>query len=88
MKTPDGLEVDFLAHYPDGSEHLIQVSADVGSAATLEREYRALAAAVLEYPRATRHLLTLTPEAVRERPAGVQVHAAEEWLLAEDHQDN
>jgi hypothetical protein len=33
-------------------------------------------------------LLTLTPEAVRERPAGVQVHAAEEWLLAEDHQDN
>lgn len=88
VKTPDGLEVDFLAHYPDGTEHLIQVSADVGSAATLEREYRALAAAVLEYPRATRHLLTLTPEAVRERPAGVQVHAAEEWLLAEDHQDN
>jgi predicted AAA+ superfamily ATPase len=85
VKTGAGLEVDFLARFPDGSQQLIQVCADIASDVTLVREYRALDAAAREHNRATRHLVTLTPEAVTRQPEGVQVHSAEVWLLTEDH---
>lgn len=84
VKTADDLEVDFLARFPDGSQQLLQVCADIASAETLTREYRALDSAAKEHRRASRHLLTLTPEAVTEFPAGVTVHSAEVWLLTED----
>lgn len=85
VKTSDGFEVDFLARYHDGSQQLIQVCAEIESAGTLEREYRALASAAREHRRATRHLVTLTPEAVTRVPDAVTLHSAELWLLTEDH---
>jgi predicted AAA+ superfamily ATPase len=85
VKTADGFEVDFLARYHDGSQQLIQVCAEVESGGTLDREYRALASAALEHRRATRHLVTLTPEAVTRVPDAVTLHSAEVWLLTEDH---
>jgi predicted AAA+ superfamily ATPase len=87
VRTSAGHEVDFLAQYPDGTQQLIQVCADLSAGPTRERELRALVEAADEYPRATRHILTLTPEAATPWPAGVTVHGAEQWLLAEDHQD-
>lgn len=54
------------------------------AAGTLEREYRALASAAREHRRATRHLVTLTPEAVTQVPDGVSLHSAEVWLLTEE----
>jgi predicted AAA+ superfamily ATPase len=87
VRTGAGHEVDFLAQYPGGAQQLIQVCADLSAGPTRERDVRALAEAADEYPRATRHILTLTPEAASPWPAGVTVHGAEQWLLAEDHQD-
>lgn len=84
VRTADGFEVDFLARHRDGSQQLIQVCADAESAGTLEREYRALESAAREHRRATRHLVTLTPEAVTQVPDGVRLHSAEVWILTED----
>lgn len=85
VKTDSGFEVDFLARFPDGTEQLLQVCADITSAETLDREARALTEAAREHRRATRHILTLTPEAAHRWPEGVTVHAADVWLLREDH---
>ncbi len=87
VKTAGGFEVDFLAQFPDRTEHLIQVCA-MGASETLEREGRALAEAAGEHPRAAQHLITLTPETALHWPPRVTVHAAEVWLLAEDHHDD
>ena len=38
VRTKGGFEVDFLARYPDGQEDLIQVCADLDTAATRVRE--------------------------------------------------
>ena len=83
VRTRRGYEVDFLARDPSGGgpPQLIQVCADPGDQATLERELRALAAAAAEHPDATLHLVTLRPEAVRGVPARVTVHSAALWLL-------
>jgi hypothetical protein len=40
--TRSGFEVDFVARFPDGRSRVYQVASDVGDAATLEREERAL----------------------------------------------
>jgi hypothetical protein len=63
---------------------LIQVCADLGDDTTRDREVRALAEAAREHPRASRHVLTLTPETAQGWPPEVTVHAAEQWLLDED----
>lgn len=81
VRTAAGREVDFLARFPDGRQELIQVSADMDSTDTLERELAGLASAAAEHPRATQHLVTLDP--VAARPARVSVHAASLWLLGE-----
>ena len=81
VKTPRGREVDFLARYPEGTEELVQVAARFDEPATLERELRALAEAAEMFPRATRTLVTLSPEAVTSAPAGVQVVEAGAWML-------
>ncbi|MGH8291461.1 MAG: ATP-binding protein [Steroidobacteraceae bacterium] len=84
VKTPDGLEVDFLVRYRNGEQELLQVCASLKSPETVARELRALAAAAKEHPRARRRLLVLDRDAAGEIEApGVQVLPAYEWLLAE-----
>ncbi len=82
VRTPSGFEVDFLARYPDGREALFQVCADLGEPATRDRETRSLVEAARVHRRATRHLISLEPEAPAHLPAGVTAHAASAWLLA------
>ncbi len=84
VRTPEGFEVDFLAHWPGGAVELIQVCAEAGEAPMLEREVRALEAAAREHPDAVCSLLTLVPERVRGVPARIQVHDASLWLLRRD----
>lgn len=84
VRTADGVEVDFLARYPDGREELIQVCADLESPATRDRETRALLDAAREHPRAALQVVTLQPDTARNLPSRVTVHAAAVWLLA-DH---
>jgi predicted AAA+ superfamily ATPase len=81
VRTREGFEVDFLARDPEGTEHLIQVCAEPEDAATVDRELRALTAAAGEHPRADRRVLTLSPEAFRSVPEGVEVSSAAVWLL-------
>jgi len=65
-------EVDFLARYPDGRQQLVQVCTDLHDPSTRAREIRALECAVNEYPKASRIIITLASEWVRDRPAGIQ----------------
>ncbi len=81
VKTPGGLEVDFLARYPEGTEELIQVCARFEGPETLERELRALVEAAEAHPRARRTLVTLTPDAAKELPEGIEVVDAAAWML-------
>ena len=81
VRTQAGYEVDFLARLPEGDEALIQVCADLGEPETRERQIRALEAAAAEFPRASLHLITLTPESARDIPENVQVHNAPVWFL-------
>ncbi len=69
VKTDEGFEVDFYVRYLAGGEELLQVYADPTSAATLERELRALIQAERDYPRAVRRLLVLTRDPARLRMA-------------------
>jgi predicted AAA+ superfamily ATPase len=85
VKNASGSEVDFLARFPDRSEQLIQVCAEIRDESTLARELRGLREAAADYPSAARHLVTLTPVAQRDVGDEVAVNAAEGWLLSEDH---
>ena len=83
VKTAEGFEVDFLARDLTGGEELIQVCADMSSAETRAREFRALTAASSEFPRAALRLLMLDRDArLREHPPGIEVQPAYEWLLS------
>ena len=87
VKTPDGLEVDFLARHLGGGEELIQVCADVFAPDTLVREVRALTAAAQYHSRAVRRLLVLDRDALtRVNAPGVEVQPAYEWLLTTPNQ--
>ncbi|MFY9345508.1 MAG: ATP-binding protein, partial [Planctomycetota bacterium] len=83
VRTASGFEVDFLATARDGTEHLVQVAADVRDAATFDREIRALHDAAAAHPRARRILIVDRP-----LPRGVEVGKGIEvvklwrWLLA------
>ena len=81
VRTETGLEVDFLARYPEGRTELIQVCADLTDAATRERELRALKDAAAEHRAASLHLITLSSPAPDVRPRKIKVHAAADWLL-------
>ena len=81
VRTPDGLQVDFLARYPEGGQELIQVCAELDEAATREREARAMIAAAAAYPKARLSLITLTPETALGLPKDIAVHSAANWLL-------
>lgn len=62
---------------------LIQVCAELDDSVAREREVRALLAASQEHPRASLHIITLTPETAAEMPEEVRVHSAALWLLHE-----
>lgn len=82
VRTPAGMEVDFLARSPEGTEELIQVSAEVFDPAVAGREIRGLVEAGAMFPRARRRLLTLTGEPLPLDPLPeVIVQPAYEWML-------
>ena len=82
VRTPGGLEVDFLAIGSTGEQSLIQVCAELDDAETLNREVRALEAALFLYPQAVPYLVTLNPEGVvTNLPAFIKVVTAAGWLL-------
>jgi predicted AAA+ superfamily ATPase len=81
VKTSKGFEVDFLARYPEGTEELVQVCARLDEPGTRDRELRALVEAAEMFPRATRTLVTLAPEAIAEVPQGVEAVEAGAWML-------
>lgn len=84
VRTPEGDEVDFLAHRPGEPPLLIQACLESEGDATWERELRALAAAAAVHPEARRLLVTL--EAVppsRPMPDGLTWAPAAWWLLEE-----
>jgi len=81
IRTMDGLEVDFLARYPDGKQELIQVCVDLDARVTRERETCALLEAEGEHPRSTSHLISLEPITAPDLPADIILHSAATWLL-------
>jgi hypothetical protein len=84
VRTPSGLEVDFLARHRDGGFELIQVCADMTDEATSAREIRALEEAGRVHPQAVRRLLLLARDALRSSlPVGIIAQPAYEWLLGE-----
>ena len=83
VRTPAGKEVDFLARTPDGTEELIQVSAEVFDPAVAEREIRGLVEAgrdVSPRPQAAAHPDRRTTPA-RPHRRRVIVQPAYEWML-------
>jgi len=81
VRTAKGREVDFLARYPEGRQDLIQVCADLDSAATRERETRALLEAAREYPQAQLQIVALNTDTAHGLPRGIALHTASAWLL-------
>lgn len=83
VKTSEGFEVDFLAHYPDGRQELLQVCAGAADAATWQRETRALDAARDDHPRAERTIVVLDTITARSLShPKTRVLPAHQWLLA------
>ncbi|MBN8219134.1 MAG: ATP-binding protein [Spirochaetes bacterium] len=83
VKTPSGLEVDFLARGPGGQTELIQICADASDPQTAERELRALVDAGTAHPRAVKRLLVATRDGLPfELPADIIAQPAYEWMLA------
>ena len=84
VRTEDGFEIDFMTRDPVGQATLIQVSSDVSSPATLDREVRALVTAAAAYPHAQPLLLTSDPEPPTiALPPPVRWQAAIAWFLGD-----
>lgn len=81
VRTQNGLEVDFLARYPDGQSELIQVCSDTETAETLDSKVWALLDAAGEHRKAALHLVGLDPDQPKGLPKGIQWHPASQWLL-------
>ncbi len=81
VRTREGYEVDFMARPIGESPMLIQVCAELDDPQTQERAVRALLAVAKEYPEASLHLVTLTPEEAMNIPNSIKVHSAALWLL-------
>lgn len=84
MRTPEGFEVDFLAHRAGDKPLLVQVCLESEGDETWERELRALSAAALAHPRARPFLVTLDATPPR-RPLSRRLTwaPAARWLLEE-----
>ena len=85
VRTEDDFEVDFLAHYPDGRQELIQVAATIEDATTRQREVRGLLAAQKAFPQASLHLLTLALDGLPDLPAEIDAQRASSWLLQNEN---
>jgi hypothetical protein len=84
VRTAEGHEVDFFATHPALEPLLVQVAAQTGAAATLDREVRSLYEASAAHPEATALLLTMdAPAPLADLPAGVRWMPATSWLLGE-----
>ncbi|MDR1728416.1 MAG: ATP-binding protein [Acidobacteriota bacterium] len=85
-KTSSGLEVDFCVFDFSGSQHLIQVAADVGDPKTWNREVASLVEASGEQPEASLWLLCEDPSALGpvNTPVGVRVLPVWQWLAMRD----
>ncbi len=81
IRTGAGLEVDFMARYPDNRLELIQVCANLDDPATHQREIRALIEAAKEFPMASLHLIILEPLRTGEVPPGISTPSAAAWLV-------
>lgn len=83
VKCGDGLEVDFLARFPDGTTELIQVCADLADPSTRARELRAMETAAQLHPGATRRLLVLNRDAIAgtAAPPDLTIEPASDWML-------
>ena len=82
VRTREGFEVDFLAHFPEGDWLLLQVCPDLTDAATREREVRALLSATADYPDATPLLISLDAIPPQpDLPAPLRWQSAAAWLL-------
>jgi predicted AAA+ superfamily ATPase len=84
VRTPEGFEVDFLAHRAGEAPILVQSCLGSEGDETWERELRALEAAVTVHPEARSFLVTL--DAVpphRPLPHGLTWASAARWLLDE-----
>jgi predicted AAA+ superfamily ATPase len=81
VRTPGGFEVDFHARTTTGEEMLIQVCATLDDPATLEREVRALLDAAPSCPKAGLFLITLDLPPTLQRPDGLTIIRASDWLL-------
>ena len=79
--TPGGFEVDFCALLPDGEQWLVQVCLDIGDAATLQREVRALQDAQALWPGARCLLVAQFMPPVVDLAPGIELHRASHWLL-------
>ena len=83
--TKEGWEVDFFAQAPGRKSLLIQVTADVQSAATRDRELRSLISASRQFPDATPLLITLDTVSHGDTlPEPLRWNSAAQWLLDAD----
>ena len=84
VRTPEGYEVDFLAHRAGDAPLLIQACLESEGDETWERELRALAAATAAHPDARTFLVTLDAvPPTRPMPDGLTWAPAAQWLLEE-----
>jgi len=84
VRTPEGFEVDFVAHRTGDAPLLVQACLESEGDQTWTRELRALEAAVAEHRRARAWLVTMdaTPP-TRPLPKGLSWAPAARWLLEE-----
>jgi hypothetical protein len=84
VRTPDGYEVDFLAHRAGDAPLLVQSCLESEGDATWERELRALQSGAAAHPDARGFLVTLDARPPRRPlPQGLTWMGAAEWLLEE-----
>lgn len=88
LHTRNGFEIDLIATPLAGAPILIQACTDLTDSRTRDREFRALADGLAEFPRATGLVLTHTATGIadlrRDAPPGTVVIPAWEWLLDRD----
>ncbi|MBF0450699.1 MAG: ATP-binding protein [Candidatus Magnetomorum sp.] len=82
LKTSSGYEIDFIADYPDGARDIIQVSADISSPSTREREIRALYEVNTQMSHGNLILINLSEENnLIKNDVTIHIMPAWKWLL-------
>ncbi len=82
FRTKGGNEVDFHAEDASGNTLLVQVCANAGNPATLQRELRALSEAKAELPEARTRLILLDPLPTGSViPRAIEITSAIAWFL-------